>query len=136
MNKVKKINFNIGKVTPFIKLRTKGYVAYGALTVFAFLLSIFILYQKSVLLEQVDLLQNAYETENRLNELENNIMARYPNDVVITTLSDKDVKLLGQSLKNIYQESILKTPFANSDITRLGKEMEKLGFVYHSVGRA
>ncbi len=127
MNKVKKINFNIGKVTPFIKLRTKGYVAYGALTVFAFLLSIFILYQKSVLLEQVDLLQNAYETENRLNELENNIMARYPNDVVITTLSDKDVKLLGQSLKNIYQESILKTPFANSDITRLGKEMEKLG---------
>lgn len=130
MNNVKKINFNTGKVTPFITLRTKGYVAYGALTLFAILLSIFILYQKSVLLEQVDLLQNAYDTESHLQELDNHInhiLARYPNGIVIKNLSDKDVELLGQSLKSSYKESIVKHPLAGTGITHPDKKLGEIG---------
>ncbi len=130
MNNIKKVNFTTGKVASFITLRTKGYVAYGALTLFAILLAIFILYQKSVLLEQVDLLQNAYDTESRLHELDNyinHILAHYPYGVAITHLSDKDIKLLGQALKSIYKESILKTPLTGLDIPPLGKKLDILG---------
>ena len=133
MNNVKIINLSSGKSVPFIKLRTKGYIAYAALAVFAILLSTFILHQKSVLLEQVNLLQTASKTESRLHELNNylhhkhHMMAKYSHELVLADLPDKDIEFLGQSLKNINENSIIKNSPADSDISSLSITLDVLG---------
>lgn len=116
-------------VPPFITLRTKGYIAYSALIIFAVLLSVFILYQKSVLFDQVDLLQNAYNAEGRLHLMDshvNHIMAQYLSDDTINRLPEKNIRQIIQSLKANFSENIVRHLNDDPDILWLGKKLDKV----------